>query len=100
MREPGPAGVAPPPPNGHRSLDEELEVERDRRRRVVAALLYGVEARPQTSAPGPWAPLLAGLAIVIAVVLVVVIGTLLRASIPGARPAGHPSPTATAPSPH
>jgi hypothetical protein len=84
--------------SGHRSLDDQLEIERDRRRRVVAALLYGAEARPQTTAPDPWAPLVAGLAVVILLVLIVGIGTLVRASFPGARPAGgHPSPTATAP---
>ena len=78
-------------PNGRRSLDEQLEIERDRRRRVVAALLHGAEARPQTTAPDPWAPLLAGLAVVVAVVLIVVLGTLVRASV---APAARPSPAA------
>ena len=97
MSDRGPTGAAPPAPNGRRSLDEQLEVERDRRRRVVAALLYGAEARPQTSAPDPWSPLVAALALVIVAVFVVIIVTLIRASVPGSRPpAGHPSPTAAA----
>jgi hypothetical protein len=73
-------------------------VERDRRRRLVAALLYGEEARPQTTAPGPWAPLVAGLAVAVAVMLTVSMATLIRAALPGAHPPGaQPSPTAAVP---
>jgi hypothetical protein len=81
------------------SLDDQLEVERDRRRRVVAALLYGAEARPATVPPGPWAPLLAGLAVAMFAVLAVGMGTLIRASLPGAgaAPPVHQSPAASAP---
>lgn len=79
-----------------RSLDEQLEVERDRRRRVVAALLQGAEARPATTPPRPWGPLIAGLALAMFVVLVVGVATLIRASLPGAHPPAHPSPSATA----
>jgi hypothetical protein len=79
-----------------RSLDEQLEVERDRRRRVVAALLQGAEARPATTPPGPWGPLVAGLALAMFVVLVVGVVTLIRTSLPGAHPPAHPSPSATA----
>ena len=76
------------------SLDEQLEVERDRRRRVVSALLYGAEARPATRPPGPWAPLLAGAVLAAFVVLVVCVVVLVRASFPAGRtPAAHPSPT-------
>jgi hypothetical protein len=89
---------APPvPPEDRRSLDEQLEVERDRRRRVVAALLYGADARPATTPPGPWAPLLAGLTVAMFVVLVVGVVVLIRAALPGGKaPAAHPSPTAIA----
>jgi hypothetical protein len=66
------------------SLDDQLEIERDRRRRVVAALVYGAEARPATVPPGPWAPLLAGLAVAMFAVLAVGLAVLIRASLPGA----------------
>jgi len=81
-----------------RTLEEQLEIERDRRRRVVAALLSGAEARPATVPPSPWGPLAAGLTIAVAAVLVVAVVTLIRASLPGAKPAPrpHPSPTVTA----
>lgn len=85
------------PSNGRRSLDEQLEIERDRRRRVVSALVYGAEARPQTTTPNPWAPMLAGFVIVVAVVLIVGLGTLIRASVAPAKPS--PSPSVTAPAP-
>jgi hypothetical protein len=77
-----------------RTLDEQLEVERDRRRRMVAALLYGREARPATVPPGAWAPLFAGIAVALFVVLLVAVGTLIHTAFPAARaPAAHPSPT-------
>jgi hypothetical protein len=78
------------------SLEDEHEVEQDERRRVVAALLRGGEA-PDTPVPGPWAPLIAGLAVALALVLIVGMGTLVRAALPSGRPAptAHPSPSAS-----
>jgi hypothetical protein len=77
-----------------RSLDEQLEIERDRRRRVVASLLYGAEARPSTMPPGAWGPLLAGLTIAAFIALVFGVATLIRGSIGTQQtPGAHPSPT-------
>jgi len=90
--------VAPPPPDRRISLEDEHEVEEDRRRRVVAALVYGDDAPPDTPVPGPWMPLVAGLALALAVMLIVGMGTLVRGSLPGGRPSPgpHPSPAVTA----
>ena len=75
-----------------RSLDELLEIERDRRRRLVAVLRYGAEARPSTVPPGPWGPLAAGVTLGLFLLLVVGVVTLIRASLPGSgTPAAHPS---------
>ncbi|HEY7199705.1 MAG TPA: hypothetical protein VIC57_05820 [Candidatus Dormibacteraeota bacterium] len=93
MQDPSPRA---PSAEERRSLDEQLEVERDRRRRVVAALVSGADARPATTPPGPWGPLIAGLTIAAFIVLIVGVATLIRSSIPGSRPAAHPSPTVTA----
>jgi hypothetical protein len=64
------------------SLDERLEVERDRRRRMVAAILYGAEARPATTPPRMWGPVLAGVALGLFVALAVGVGTLVRLALP------------------
>jgi len=80
-------GPRPPSADERRTLDEQLEVERDRRRRVVVALVSGAEARPATTPPGPWGPLVAGLTLAAFVALIVIVATLIRASLPGAKPA-------------
>jgi hypothetical protein len=64
------------------SLDERFEVERDRRRRMVAAILYGAEARPATTPPRAWGPVLAGVALGLFVALAVGVGTLVRLALP------------------
>jgi hypothetical protein len=64
------------------SLDEQLEVERDRRRRMVAALLYGAEARPATTPPRAWGPLFAGVALGLFAALGAGVGTLIRHALP------------------
>jgi hypothetical protein len=64
------------------SLDERIEVERDRRRRMVAAILYGAEARPATMPPRVWGPLLAGVALGLFAALAVGVGTLVRLALP------------------
>jgi hypothetical protein len=64
------------------SLDERFEVERDRRRRMVAAILYGADARPATTPPRAWGPVLAGVALGLFVALAVGVGTLVRLALP------------------
>jgi len=84
----------PLPPERRLALDEQVEIVRDRRRRVVASVLYGAEARPGTAPPGPWGPLIAGLTLAVFAVLAVGLATLIRASLPASHPApAHPSPT-------
>ena len=76
-----------------RSLEDEHEVEQDERQRVVAALVYGDDSL-DTPVPGPWGALLAGLAVALAICVIVGMGTLVRSSLPTGRPA--PSPHASA----
>jgi hypothetical protein len=64
------------------SLDERIEVERDRRRRMVAAILYGAEARPATMPPRAWGPAVAGVALGLFIALAVGLGTLVRLALP------------------
>jgi hypothetical protein len=89
--------VVTAPPERRMSLEDEHEVEQDGRRRVVAALVYGQEASADTPVPGPWAPLLAGLAVALAAVLIVGMGTLVKASLPSGRPSPSPHPSVTVP---
>jgi hypothetical protein len=67
--------------------DDLLEIESDRRRRVNAAFRLGSEAPP--GAPGPrWiGPLVAGIAIAVAVALIAGVITLARASSTSSPPA-------------
>jgi hypothetical protein len=90
--------VSDPAGGGRRTLDEQLEVERDRRRRVVAALLSGTEARAATTPPGPWGPLIAGATVAGFAVLIVCVVVLVRSAFVTAHPAPsvHPSPAASA----
>jgi hypothetical protein len=74
------------------SLEDQHEVEQDERQRVVAALLYGQEASSDTPVPGPWGALLAGVAVALAAVLLVAMGTLVRSSLPTGKPSPSPSP--------
>jgi hypothetical protein len=81
------------------SLEDEHEVQQDERERVVAALVYGREASSDTPVPGPWGPLIAGVAVALAATLLVAMGTLVRSSLPTGKPSPspHPSVAVTAP---
>jgi hypothetical protein len=81
------------------SLEDEHDVEQDRRQRVVAALMYGDDSPPDTPVPGPWGALLAGLAVAVAVCMIVGMGTLVRSSLPTGKPSPSPRPSVVA-TPH
>jgi hypothetical protein len=49
---------------------------------MVAAILYGAEARPATTPPRMWGPVLAGVALGLFVALAVGVGTLVRLALP------------------
>jgi len=58
--------------------EEQLEVEADRRRRVTAAFRLGSEATPGTWGPSWIGPIAAGVAIALAIALVIGVITLVR----------------------
>lgn len=79
------------------SLEDQHEVEQDERRRVVTALMYGQEASTDTPVPGAWGALLAGVAVALAAVLLVAMGTLVRSSLPTGKPTPSPHPSISVP---
>jgi hypothetical protein len=79
-------------PNRELTTDEALEVESARWRRVVAAFLLGLEARPDRPALGPWRGLLGGIGLVLGIVLVVGVVGVASATL-AASGAPKPSPT-------
>jgi hypothetical protein len=79
------------------SLEDQHEVEQDERRRVVTALVYGQEASSDTPVPGAWGALLAGVAVSLAAVLLVAMGTLVRSSLPTGKPTPSPRPSISVP---
>jgi hypothetical protein len=58
--------------------EEQLEVEADRRRRVTAAFRLGSEVTPATSGPTWLGPIAAGIALALAIALVVGVIVLVR----------------------
>jgi hypothetical protein len=58
--------------------EEQVEVEADRRRRVTAAFRLGSEAAPGSSGPSWLGPIAAGIAIALAIALVIGVVTLVR----------------------
>jgi hypothetical protein len=72
------------------TTDEALEIESDRRRRVVAAFVLGAEARPDR--PRPWRGFLGGLGLAVAIALVVGVVGVARATLDaGATPKATPA---------
>ena len=70
--------------------EELLEIEADRRRRITAAFRLGSHAAPGAAGP-PWlGPLAAGVAIAVAIAMIVGIVTLAQHTSPGGTPT--PSP--------
>jgi hypothetical protein len=63
--------------------EEMLEVESDRRRRVTAAFRLGSEASPATTGPSWIGPLAAGIAIALAIALVMGVIALAQSSTGG-----------------
>ncbi|MBJ7597992.1 hypothetical protein [Candidatus Nephthysia bennettiae] len=76
------------------STDEALEIESDRRRRVVAAFLLGGEARPDRPSLRPWRGVAGGIGLT--AVAIVVVGVVAVASATLAA-GGSATPTPTAP---
>jgi hypothetical protein len=79
-------------PNRELTTEETLEVESDRWRRVVAAFLLGLEARPDRPGLRPWRGLLGGIGIALGIVLVVGVIGVATATL-AASGAPKPSPT-------
>jgi hypothetical protein len=77
------------------TLEERLEVESDRRRRVNAAFRLGSEASPGASGPGWLGPLATGIAIAIAVALVMGVITLARTTSTSSNPSAAPTVTSS-----
>jgi hypothetical protein len=76
------------------SPDEQIEVQADQRRRVVAAFVLGSEARPNRHQPRPLVPQLAGLAIALAIAVGIALTALVQQQIKGGQsPAGSRTPT-------
>jgi hypothetical protein len=77
------------------SPEDALEVEADRRRRVTAAFRLGSEASPRTSGPSSTGQLAAGMAIAIAVALVVGVLALAHGATTSGGATHSPSPAVT-----
>jgi hypothetical protein len=88
-----------PPDRRELSTDELLDIESDRRRRVVAAFLLGGEARPDGPALRPWRGVAGG--IVLTAAAIVVVGVVAAASATlaaGGSATPTPTPAAAVPS--
>jgi hypothetical protein len=81
------------------TTDEALEIESDRRRRVVAAFLVGGEAGPDRPALRPWRGVLGGIGLTAAAVIVVGVVAVASATLAaGGSSAGSPAPAHAVPS--
>jgi hypothetical protein len=84
-------------PNRELTTDEALEIESDRWRRVVAAFLLGLEARPDRPVLLPWRGLLSGIGLTLGIVLIVgVVGVAGATLAAGQTPKASPTPAASA----
>jgi hypothetical protein len=87
-------------PDRELTTEEALEVESDRWRRVLAAFLLGLEARPDRPALRPWRGLLGGISLTLGIVLVVgVVGVASATLAAGGTPTPSPTPPPAAASP-
>jgi hypothetical protein len=74
------------------TTEEALEIESDRRRRVVAAFVLGAEARPDRPSLRPWRGFLGGVGLAVAIALVVGVVGVARATLDaGATPKATPA---------
>ena len=77
------------------SPEDALEVEADLRQRVTSAFRLGSEASPRSSGPSAVGQLAAGLALTLAIVLVVGVIALAQGSSTSGGAGRTPAPTAT-----
>jgi hypothetical protein len=90
-------------PSRRLTLQETLEIESDRRRRVTEAFLQGAEARLDRPSLRPWRGLAGGVALTVAIIVVVGVVGVARATLAAntasapSRPS--PAPTVSAASP-
>jgi hypothetical protein len=77
------------------STEEALDIESDRRRRVVAAFLLGGEARPDRPALRPWRGVAGGIGLTVAAIVVVGVVAVASATL-AAGGSVTPRPTAAA----
>jgi hypothetical protein len=77
------------------SPEDMLEIEADRRRRVTAAFRLGSEASPRTSGPSAAGQLGAGVAIAIAILLVLGVIALAHGAAGSSGASRSPAPVAS-----
>ena len=75
------------------TTEEAVAIESDRWRRVVAAFLIGMQARPEHGALDPWRGLVLAVCVAAAAVLVVGVVALASASLASGGAATVPKPT-------
>jgi hypothetical protein len=72
------------------TAEEALEIESDHRRRVVAAFVLGAEARLDRPSLRPWRGFLSGIGLALAIVLVVGVVGVARATVDSGAAEGDP----------
>jgi hypothetical protein len=77
------------------SPEDTLEVEADRQRRVTAAFLLGSEASPKGAGPSSTGQLVAGIAIAIAIALILGVISLAQGAAGSSGASRSPSPVIT-----
>jgi hypothetical protein len=80
------------------TAEEALEIESDHRRRVLAAFVLGAEARLDRPSLRPWRGFLSGIGLALAILLVVGVVGVARATVDaGAAPKATPAQAAPSP---